>query len=111
MIASGQKAVTIRYGVWMSEQLDGIKAQIAAFEKKYPNIKVKLEHVPWEDYWTKLQTMMAGGDCWDVFTMDTGFYLPDYVARNALVDITPYINRDKVDLSVYPAGVLKLHNF
>ncbi len=55
--------------------------------------------------------MMAGGDCWDVFTMDTGFYLPDYVARNALVDITPYINRDKVDLSVYPAGVLKLHNF
>jgi len=56
MIALGQKTVTIRYGVWMSEQLDGIKAQIAAFEKKYPNIKVKLEHVPWEDYWTKLQT-------------------------------------------------------
>lgn len=111
MIASGQKTVTIRYGVWMSEQLDGIKAQISAFEKRYPNIKVKLEHVPWEDYWTKLQTMMAGGDCWDVFAMDTGFYLPDYVARNALVDITPFIKKDNIDLSVYPSGVLKLHNF
>jgi len=29
----GQKTVTIRYGVWMSEQIDGIKAQISAFEK------------------------------------------------------------------------------
>jgi multiple sugar transport system substrate-binding protein len=106
----GQKTVTIRYGVWMSEQIDGIKAQISAFEKKYPNIKVKLEHVPWEEYWTKLQTMMAGGDCWDVFTMDNGFYLKDYVAKKAIVDITPFIEKDKIDLSVYPSGILKLHN-
>ncbi len=108
MIASGQKTVTIRYGVWMSEQVDGIKAQIAAFEKKYPNIKVKLEHVPWGEYWTKLQTMIAGGDGWDVFTMN--IYAPDYIARNILVDITEFIKRDNIDLSVYPEGVLKLHN-
>ncbi len=110
IVGSAQEVVTIRYGVWMSEQINGIKAQVSAFEKKYPNIKVKLEHVPWEEYWTKLQTMMAGGDCWDVFTMDTGFYLKDYVARNAIVDITPFIEKEKIDLSVYPAGVLKLHN-
>ncbi len=109
-ISFGQRTITIRYGVWMSEQINGIKAQISAFEKKYPNIKVKLEHVPWEEYWTKLQTMMAGGDCWDVFTMDTGFYLKDYVLRRAVVDITPFIEKEKLDLSVYPAGVLKLHN-
>ncbi|PMQ01746.1 MAG: sugar ABC transporter substrate-binding protein [Dictyoglomus sp. NZ13-RE01] len=105
----GANVVTLRYGVWMSEQIDGIKAQISAFEKKNPDIKIKLEHVPWEDYWTKLQTMLAGGDCWDVFTMDNGFYLKDYVKRGAILDITPFIEKEKIDLSVYPTGVLALH--
>lgn len=100
--------VTIRYGVWMSEQIDGIKAQIAAFEKKYPNIKIKLEHYPWGDYWTKLQTMLAGGDCWDVFTMNA-ISLPDYAKRGVILEITPLIKRDKVNLNNYPTGVLAVH--
>ncbi len=102
---------TIRYGVWMVEQMDGIKAQIAAFEKEHPDIKVKLEVVPWENYWTKLQTMLAGGNCWDVFAMDTGFYMEDYVIRGAVLDLTPYIERDHIDLSVYPKMVLAIHRF
>ncbi len=54
---------------------------------------------------------MTGGTCWDVFWMDTSFYLKDYVDRGVLVDITPYIERDGIDLSNYPEGILKIHEY
>jgi len=109
MIFAGK--VVLRYGIWDEYQVDGVKKQIEAFEAKHPNIKVKLEVVPWDDYWVKLQTMMAGGTCWDVFWMDTGFYLKDYVDRGVLVDITPYIEKEGIDLSNYPKGILKIHEY
>lgn len=103
--------VTLRYGIWDEYQVEGVQKQIKAFEALHPDIKVQLEVVPWDNYWIKLQTMLAGRNCWDVFWMDTGFFLKDYVKRGVLLDITDLIKKEKVDLSKYPERVLKIHEY
>lgn len=52
--------VTISYGLWDAAQLPGVEAQIAAFNALHPNITIEPQIVPWSDYWTKLQTSVAG---------------------------------------------------
>jgi multiple sugar transport system substrate-binding protein len=113
LIASAAMAqvTTITYGYWMSEQQPGIEAQIAAFEKAYPNIKVKAELVPWADYWVKLQSMLAAGTCWDVLTMDNGEYLKDFASKGILLDIAPLVKRDNIDLSLYPEALVKMGEY
>ena len=37
------------------------EAQAAAFRESHPNITIEPQLVPWDDYWTKLQTSVAGG--------------------------------------------------
>jgi len=104
-------AVTLRYGIWDEYQVEGVQKQIEAFEASHPNIKVQLEVVPWDNYWIKLQTMLAGRNCWDVFWMDTGFFLKDYAERGVLLEITDLIKKEKIDLSKYPPNVLKIHEY
>src|SRR5687768_3077925 len=62
--------VEISYGLWDQNQLAAHEQIIAAFEAQNPNIKVTPEVVPWGDYWTKLQTAVAGGAANDVFWMN-----------------------------------------
>ncbi|WP_448516012.1 ABC transporter substrate-binding protein [Pseudothermotoga sp.] len=98
--------VTLRYGLWGQEQYEGVLKQIELFEKLNPDIKVEVELVPWGQYWTKLQTMIASGDCWDVFWMN--IFLGDFADRGAILELTPLIERDKVDLSPYSPVSLEL---
>jgi multiple sugar transport system substrate-binding protein len=56
--------VTISFSMW--DTLDESKANfITAFEKKHPNIKVKLVNIP-EDYSQKINSMIIGGTAPDV---------------------------------------------
>ena len=50
---------------------------------------------------------MIGGTAPDVFTDHLAKY-PEFASKNQLVDIQPYIDRDKVDLSVYLSGLADL---
>ena len=49
------------------QNLDKIKA---AFEQANPNIKVQIETIPYSDYFTKLQTAVAGGTAGDAFELN-----------------------------------------
>ncbi|WP_448523378.1 ABC transporter substrate-binding protein [Pseudothermotoga sp.] len=98
--------VTLRYGLWGQEQYEGVLKQIELFEKLNPDIKVEVELVPWGQYWTKLQTMIASGECWDVFWMN--IFLGDFADRGAILELTPLIELDKVDLSPYSPVSLEL---
>ena len=61
--------VTITYGFWDTAQEAAILAQIEAFNAHFPAISVEPQIVPWADFWTKLQTGVAGGETFDVFWM------------------------------------------
>ncbi|MBB6284162.1 ABC transporter substrate-binding protein [Geobacillus subterraneus] len=56
--------VTISFSMW--DALDESKTNfISEFEKKYPNIKIKLVNIP-EDYSQKINSMLIGGTAPDV---------------------------------------------
>lgn len=64
-----------------------------AFEREHPHIRVKFEHIPDRQYYTKLLTMMASKSAPDVFGLTNGTILP-HVAKGTLLDLAPLMKRD-----------------
>lgn len=92
--------VVVRYMFWGNvHQCEVTRSIVALFEKKYPEIKLRLEHAHGR-YNTKLQTMLASNTAPDVMLMNGPLCLA-FARRNAIKDITPFIERDGIDLSEY----------
>ncbi|GAA3206202.1 sugar ABC transporter substrate-binding protein [Actinocorallia longicatena] len=93
--------VTLRYGMWDEVQKDPIRKSLDAFTQAHPDIKVEIELNPWDQYWSKLQTQLAGKSAPDVF-WDHVAYFPQFAQQGVLTDLTADIAADKVDTSLYP---------
>lgn len=102
--------VTITYGIWDAAQLPGVEAQIAAFNAIHANITIEPQIVPWDDYWTKLQTGVAGGSTYDVFWMNADG-LPTYASQGALVSIQDLIDDGSIDAEAYPESLRSIYTF
>jgi len=90
---------TIEYSIWGDPaELASQQAIVDAFHVANPDITVKVTVSDWDAYWAKLETGLAGGAAPDVFAMD-GPLFPDYQSRDVLLDLKPYIDKDKYDLS------------
>ncbi|GEC10628.1 sugar ABC transporter substrate-binding protein [Streptomyces spinoverrucosus] len=82
------KPVTLRVTWWGDDNRAKLTNEaIAAFEKKYPNIKIKGEYKDWNGYWDALATTTAAKDSPDVLQMDE-LYLASYADRGALYDLS-----------------------
>jgi multiple sugar transport system substrate-binding protein len=89
---------TISYSIWGDPaEITSQQAVVDAFHAANPKITVNVTVSDWDTYWDKLQTGIAGGDAPDVFAMD-GPLFPDYVSRDVLLDLKPYIDRSGYDL-------------
>jgi len=82
---------------------------IPDFEAKNPNIKINLTIVTWDDFDTKMQTMLAAGTPPDVWSHWGPSGFADYVIRGLAADLTPFIEKDNYDLSDYIPEVLKIY--
>ncbi|MGD8237540.1 MAG: sugar ABC transporter substrate-binding protein [Armatimonadota bacterium] len=113
----GEPRVTLVFGIAGDPVEQATYGKLAAaFEERNPDIEVTLRHVPtrFED---KMQTEMAGGTAPDVmFFQDE--YFPMFAAKNAFLDLTPYIEEDNMDLSdFFEQGIVefsyqgRLHGF
>lgn len=102
--------VTISYGIWDAAQEEGIRQQIAAFNEEFPDITVDLQLTPWSDYWTKLQTAVAGGEAFDVFWLNAA-NCPVYASAGALVPLQQLFEDGSLDAANYPEAVLALYNW
>jgi multiple sugar transport system substrate-binding protein len=102
--------VTLRYGLWDSNQKSAMEAAIKEFMKSHPNITVKVELTEWNDYWTKINTGVASRTLPDVFWGHLA-YFSGLITKGALMDLTPYIKKDKVDLSVYYKNLVANWNY
>ncbi|MCR8630527.1 MULTISPECIES: ABC transporter substrate-binding protein [Paenibacillus] len=90
--ASNQK-VELRMTWWGSQvRHDATLKVIELFEKKNPTIKINGEYLGSDGYWDKLNTQIAGGNAPDLIQLGNNY--PDYVARNALLDINPYLGKE-----------------
>jgi multiple sugar transport system substrate-binding protein len=89
---------TITYSIWGDPtEIKSQQAIVDAFHAANPNITVKVTVSDWDPYWEKLLTSISGGAAPDVFAMD-GPLFPDYQARDVLLDLKPFIDRDGYDL-------------
>ena len=86
------------------------QAVIESFEASYPNIKVELEMLPFSDYFTKLKTIIAGGEAPDVAAMNFE-NLQQFAALGALADLDPLIEKDNFDMAQYYETTVGMHQY
>lgn len=86
-----QTTVTVR--LWDDQVAQAYEESFAAFEKDNPDVNVELTVIPWDDYWEKLRTDIAGKSVDDVFWVDGGNY-PVYADAGALVDVGKTLGAD-----------------
>jgi len=83
------------------DHLTEIDQMVQIFEAAHPNIKVKVETASFDDYFTKLQTLIAGGTAPDVFELNYENFVT-YAAKGLLLDLSPTMQADTtLDASVY----------
>ncbi|MGB4751408.1 MAG: sugar ABC transporter substrate-binding protein [Fervidobacterium sp.] len=77
----------------------------AAFEKQNPDIKVDIETVGFSDYFTKLATVIAGGNAPDVFELNFENF-NTYASKGVLYNLSKMIQQTKYDLSIVNKNAL-----
>ena len=60
---------------------------VAAFESEYPNIKVEVETIGYDDYFTQMQTRVAGGTAPDCYELNIENFAA-YANKGMLAEIT-----------------------
>ncbi|HEY7034747.1 MAG TPA: sugar ABC transporter substrate-binding protein [Thermomicrobiales bacterium] len=100
--AGAQSSVEIRLALYQTNDqwAQTFGKVVDAFQTANPAVKVKLEYRPGDQYWDKLQTEFAAGTAPDVTVNQMDWVVPG-AARGMFESLSPYIERDKVDLSQY----------
>lgn len=99
----GGAQTIINFYYWDEAQKAGMDDLIALFEESQDNIKVEPTIVPWNEYWTKLQTALPTGTGPDVFWMNMN--VNDYITPGLLLDLTDRIEEAGIDMSKFPEAV------
>lgn len=95
------EAVTISYLNWGANggHEENLQAIADAFHEENPNITVEIQTVPYDGYFTALQTAIAGGSAPDTFELNYEEF-STYAADGALAELT------EVDTSGYVDDLL-----
>ncbi len=97
-------ATTLDYWLWDDRQLAAYQECADAFHAANPDITVKISQTAWNQYWQNLTTQLASGEAPDVWTNQSTYY-PQFATQNQLLDVEPFVQRDKVDLTAYQQGL------
>ncbi|OXS53981.1 hypothetical protein B1A99_27475 [Cohnella sp. CIP 111063] len=103
-----KKNVTITYSIWDKIQQPAMEAIAEEFTAQNPHIKVKVEVIPWGDYWTKMSAAAPAGTLPDVFWMHGGQFVK-YATGNFLEPITSKVQAGEIDLNNYAADLASIY--
>ena len=83
------ETVTITYCNFNSSggNEETLAKMVAAFESEYPNIKVEVETIGYDDYFTQMQTRVAGGTAPDCYELNIENFAA-YANKGMLAEIT-----------------------
>lgn len=109
-VVSCEEKVTLTYSIWDFKQLPAMEAIVNNFTKLHPNITIKIEIIPYEQYWMKLDTAVAAGSGADVFWMN-GDSFGRFASNGVLLPIGDKIKADNVDMGNYPESLIALYNY
>jgi len=87
--------VTLTYFTFSAapDHLEDLDEMIQIFEQAHPDIKIKVETAAWGDYFTKLQTLIAGGTAPDVFELNYENFV-SFAAKGVLLNLDPLAKAD-----------------
>ncbi len=90
--------------VWRATEAEYTFAQrIPYFQEKFPHVKVDVEFMPADEFYTKVGVLFSSNSMGDVTFLeadDEAFY-GFWTARGVLKQLDPFIARDKYDMSVF----------
>lgn len=93
------------------DYIEDLEAMIAAFEVEYPNITIEYETVAYDDYFTKLQSQIAGSVAPDTFELNYETFVT-YAAKGVLMNMDEQIAADTTyDSSVYNQSALNAFKY
>ena len=93
--AAGEK-VTLRMAWWGSQtRHDATNKVIEMYEAQNPNVEIEAEFYDFDSYFTKLDTLVAANDVWDIFQMGGNF--PKYMS--SIEPLDSYIEAGTIDVS------------
>ena len=95
--------VTLRYGLWDSNQMPVYQKCADKFQQSNPGIRIKIENKNWGDYWSGLARGFIGETAPDVFTDHLAKY-PQFAES----EVIEPLNARAVDMNQYLPGLAKL---
>ena len=89
MTAAAEEEVTITYANFNASggQEETLEAMYEAFHEENPNITVEIETIGYDDYFTQMQTRVAGGTAPDCYELNIENFAA-YANKGALAELT-----------------------
>lgn len=92
---------TLKVAMWDLTADPVFASTIDAFKAANPGVTIDYIDIPSADYSTKLSVMLNGGSEVDVFWVKDADTMCPIAERGQMLDLSDYISRDGIDLSVY----------
>jgi len=111
VIAGNNQAVTLDYLNFSGagEPLKYLEEMKKVFEQQNPDIKINIEVVGFGEYFTLLQTRIAGGTAPDSYELNYENFVT-YAKKGVLLDLEPLFVKHKFDTSVLNNNALNAFN-
>lgn len=111
---TSDKPVTIKFMSWQGDVGTPEEIQellVKPFQAKHPNIKLDVEVLPWDEYWTKIQTLAAAGTPPDVYTQSVA-YSWDHANQGVAMNLQQLFDRDlkPEDFEMKPFDIFRYPN-
>lgn len=100
-----EEPVTLRMAWWGSQTRHDITvAAIELYESQNPGVKIEYEFFDFDNYFTKLKTLVASDQVWDIFQLGGNF--PEYMDK--IHFLNEFIDNKTIDVSDIPDAYLKI---
>lgn len=102
---SSDEPITLRMAWWGSQTRHDLTVQvIEMYEKENPNVTIEYEFFSFDDYFTKLKTLVASDQVWDIFQLGGNF--PMYMDK--IYYLNEFVDSGVIDTSDISDGYLKI---
>jgi multiple sugar transport system substrate-binding protein len=94
----------IRYAMWDTNQLPAYQECKRVFERRNPEIRVRIEQVGFDDYWNNMMNALVAGTAPDAFANHVSKY-PQLARLDQLEPLDHLVRRDRVRTDKYLPGL------
>lgn len=92
--SNSDNPVTIKFWA-MGSEAEHISKILPEFEKRYPDIKVKVQQIPWTAAQEKLITAFASGNTPDICQLGNT-WIPQFASLKAIINLNDFITESEI---------------